>query len=100
MLFKPSFTPERLPRESACVSCCGANMNDHFCSFLTGSEGKLTVVAQKMSVLSGRDPPGSDKASPLNPGAQQCWLCLLSACAAGGLVSVKGETGRRLKECL
>lgn len=26
------------------------------CLLLTGSEGKLTVVAQKMSVLSGEDP--------------------------------------------
>lgn len=36
------------------MSSSGAGVNKHSLYLLVGSEGKLTIIAQKMSVLSGR----------------------------------------------
>lgn len=36
--------------------CLSVHQQSLICFLLAGSEGKLTVVAQKMSVLSGEDP--------------------------------------------
>lgn len=56
---RPSVAPERLLR-NAHVSSSGASVNKHFRLSHAGSEGKLTIIAQKMSVLSGRgSSPGS-----------------------------------------